>query len=335
VVVDGVRLQPDAAVAWTDLKVEAATAGHALVLRSGYRSYIDQAVIFNGKLTDRSDAGIDRRLRTAAPPGYSKHHTGYAIDISEAGHTVFTFRQTSGYTWLANDNFANAKRHGWIPSYPDGALDQGPDPEPWELVWVGRTNIVCGDFRPIDGRTFCDTAGRSQAADIEWLSDAGITRGCEPSRYCIDAPITRGEFITMVWRHSCRPSHLTGTPFVDLGAGRFYEPAVRWAWGTEVTVGVDEDHFGPDYDITRAEAVTLLWRTAGRPTTATGAPFDDTTQHAFYAAAVDWGNAVDIVRGTSPTTFEPNRSLTRGEAASVIQRLDRTGIVDRTPCAAP
>ena len=335
VIVDGRLLQPDAAAAWTALKEAAAAAGHPLQLRSGYRSAADQASIFNGRLTDRSDEGIDRRLRTAAAPGYSKHHTGYAADITQVGHSVFTFDTTSGYEWVSADNFANAKRFGWVPSYPDGAFDQGPEPEPWELVWVGAVNIVCGDFRPTDGRTFCDTSGRSQLGDIEWLNDQAITNGCEPHRYCIDDSITRAQFITMSWRHRCRPERLEATPFVDLGAGRYYVPAVQWAWAAGVTTGVDESHFGPDLEVSRAEAVTVMWRALGRPLVVPDSPFHDIRRPSFYANAVEWAHDAAIVRGTSPTTFEPDRPLSRGEAASILNRLDQTGEIDRAECADP
>ena len=42
------------------------------------------------------------------------------------------------------DNFYNAKRFGFIPSYPDDLNAQGPNPEPWEFVWVGVDLIECG-----------------------------------------------------------------------------------------------------------------------------------------------------------------------------------------------
>ncbi len=31
-----------------------------------------------------------------------------------------------------------------MPSYPDDVEDQGPNPEPWEFVWVGTGLIRCG-----------------------------------------------------------------------------------------------------------------------------------------------------------------------------------------------
>ncbi len=45
--------------------------------------------------------------------------------------------------WLRADDFAVAKRHGFVPSYPRGSAPQGPQPEPWEFVHVGVGAIRC------------------------------------------------------------------------------------------------------------------------------------------------------------------------------------------------
>jgi hypothetical protein len=45
----------------------------------------------------------------------------------------------------AADGFANAKRFGWLPSYPPGVPNIGPNPEPWEWVWVGEAAIGCAE----------------------------------------------------------------------------------------------------------------------------------------------------------------------------------------------
>jgi D-alanyl-D-alanine carboxypeptidase-like protein len=135
-------LQPEAAAAWASLQAAAATAGHSISIFSGYRSIERQVAVFVGKLTGTSDVEIETRVRSVAVPGYSKHHTGYAIDIRAAGGGDFGIRDTAAYAWLSANNFANTKAHGWIPSYPDGSGPAGPDPEPWEFVWVGVNAII-------------------------------------------------------------------------------------------------------------------------------------------------------------------------------------------------
>jgi LAS superfamily LD-carboxypeptidase LdcB len=143
---DGFLLQKPAADGWQTLKQAAAKSGINLVLTSGYRSIASQKTIFaadlapeyqvadilNGKI----DGALDKVLSRASVPGYSRHHTGYTIDVGCGGEGT-AFKNTSCYQWIKKDNFAQARLAGYIPSYPQGAALQGPNPEEWEFVWVG------------------------------------------------------------------------------------------------------------------------------------------------------------------------------------------------------
>ncbi len=142
---DGVPMQPQAAAAWLELKEAARAAGHGFIVSSAYRSPDAQRTQFNSKLRGSTDEAIDAALTWYSIPGTSKHHSGYALDFRYANGTFGEFRDTSDYAWLAADNFYNAKRFGFIPSYPDDVAAQGPNPEPWEFVWVGVDLIRCGD----------------------------------------------------------------------------------------------------------------------------------------------------------------------------------------------
>jgi hypothetical protein len=141
---DSVPMQPEPAEAWLELKAAARAAGHGFIVSSAYRSPASQRTQFNSKLRGTSDEAIDAALTWYSIPGTSKHHGGYALDFRYANGTFGEFRDTPDYAWLAADNFYNAKRFGFIPSYPDDVSEQGPNPEPWEFVWVGVDLIRCG-----------------------------------------------------------------------------------------------------------------------------------------------------------------------------------------------
>ena len=139
---DGIALQRPAAAAWLALKRDAAEHGFELELNSAYRGHQYQRELFLRPLKAPYELDdLAERLKMSAPPGYSKHHTGYAIDIGQPGY--HDFGQAPVYEWLSADNFANAKKHGWIPSYPPDGGRQGPVPEPWELTYVGVEAILC------------------------------------------------------------------------------------------------------------------------------------------------------------------------------------------------
>lgn len=139
-------LQPLAAEAWARLKEAAADDGYAVSLTSAYRSPERQRELFTGRLyglislaslrAGRGDAQIAKILEVTAPPGYSRHHTGYTIDLwCEDGSGSFLASRC--FDWMSANDYENAMKFGWIPSYPAGTSLQGPEPEPWEYVWVG------------------------------------------------------------------------------------------------------------------------------------------------------------------------------------------------------
>lgn len=142
--VAGVPMQPQAAEAWTGLREEARRAGMRFIVSSAYRSPAAQRTQFLSMLDGTSDDAIDEALTWWSIPGTSKHHAGYALDFRYERGTFAEFRSTPDYGWLADDNFAEPKRHGLIPSYPDDVANQGPNPEPWEFVWIGTGLIHCG-----------------------------------------------------------------------------------------------------------------------------------------------------------------------------------------------
>ncbi len=146
--IDGQQLQSSAADAWVKLKAKASKAGHSMSLVSGYRSVGDQRALYLSRLAATgvtieevangdADAEVNQVLVTSSIPGYSKHHTGYTMDLQCAGYVFENFKNSPCHDWLSVDNFKIAKELGFIPSYPDGADAQGPDPEAWEYVYVG------------------------------------------------------------------------------------------------------------------------------------------------------------------------------------------------------
>jgi LAS superfamily LD-carboxypeptidase LdcB len=145
--------QPQLNTAITNLRTAAAQeAGLNFVTVSGYRSINDQRGIFLAAMdqvgVNRSliasgsqDGLIESVLVTRSIPGYSKHHTGYTVDFGCNSQDLLGFINTACYEWISANNYENAKRFGLIPSYPDGAINQGPNPEQWEYVWVGEAAL--------------------------------------------------------------------------------------------------------------------------------------------------------------------------------------------------
>ena len=146
--IEGNMLQPQISPSWKSLKSAASKKGLTITIVSGYRSVDEQRNLFLQRLSaagtsiesvaaGKSDKQVDKVLITTSLPGYSKHHTGYTIDILCSGYAFENFKNSPCSDWIIADNYAIAKENGFIPSYPPSADAQGPDPEAWEYVWVG------------------------------------------------------------------------------------------------------------------------------------------------------------------------------------------------------
>jgi zinc D-Ala-D-Ala carboxypeptidase len=124
------QLLPEAAAAWRDMQAAAASDGYQLVVLSAYRSVARQVELIQYKLD--SGININEILTSIAPPGYSEHHTGCAIDIAATHHQALdeAFATTDEYTWLT----AHALAFGFRLSYPRGNT-VGYVFEPWHWCW--------------------------------------------------------------------------------------------------------------------------------------------------------------------------------------------------------
>lgn len=146
--VDGYQLHKSVHQPWLDLKAEATASGLTMYIVSAYRSVDEQRSLFLSRLNAEgvtissvaagtADESVNTVLITSSIPGYSKHHTGYTVDLQCAGFAFENFKNSPCYAWLSANNYEKAKQYGFIPSYPADATLQGPDPEAWEFVWVG------------------------------------------------------------------------------------------------------------------------------------------------------------------------------------------------------
>ena len=118
-----------------------------------------------------------------------------------------------------------------------------------------------------------------------------------------------------------KPLTTTGKhPFTDVPAGAYYEDAVVWAVGKNITTGMSAAAFDPNGSCTRAQIVTFLWRAAGSPEPKTMKGFDDVASKAYYAKAVAWAVENGITTGTSASKFSPNDPCTRTQAVTFLFR---------------
>lgn len=136
----GRQLRPEAAEALTAMRAAAERDGVILSVLSAYRGFELQKRLFFEVKAERNQTSADR-ARVSAPPGFSEHSTGYAVDLGDARlpatHLQESFDSTEAYRWLDR----HAARFHFVRSFPRGNR-QGVSYEPWHWRFEGSTEAL-------------------------------------------------------------------------------------------------------------------------------------------------------------------------------------------------
>ncbi|MBC8121192.1 MAG: D-alanyl-D-alanine carboxypeptidase family protein [Gemmatimonadaceae bacterium] len=135
----GVWLRKQAATQYERMRLAARAEGVGLIGISGFRDESYQEKLFTRQLGKQGTASTATRVN--APPGYSEHHTGYAIDIGDASNSgsdaQLIFERTPAFRWLVR----HAGRYGYEMSFPK-QTSQSVSYEPWHWRFVGNREAL-------------------------------------------------------------------------------------------------------------------------------------------------------------------------------------------------
>ena len=95
---------------------------------------------------------------------------------------------------------------------------------------------------------------------VLWAVENGITTGTSATTFSPDAPCTRAQGVTFLWRANGSKTASAAASFTDVASDAYYAPAVAWAAEQNVTGGVGNGLFSPDTTCTRAQIVSMLYR---------------------------------------------------------------------------
>jgi D-alanyl-D-alanine carboxypeptidase len=124
-------LIPEAAAAWRTMRRAAHEDGIVLSIVSAYRSVERQVEIVRRKL--EAGQSLEQILAVSAPPGFSEHHTGRAVDVTTPRAPILDvgFAETDAYHWLMR----RAGEFHFVLSYPDSNNRHGYAFEPWHWCY--------------------------------------------------------------------------------------------------------------------------------------------------------------------------------------------------------
>lgn len=109
--------------------------------------------------------------------------------------------------------------------------------------------------------SFTDVAANAYYCKaVLWAVENGITTGTSATTFSPDAPCTRAQGVTFLWRANGSKAASAAASFTDVASDAYYAPAVAWAAEQNVTGGVGNGLFSPDTTCTRAQNVSMLYR---------------------------------------------------------------------------
>ena len=137
--------------------------------------------------------------------------------------------------------------------------------------------------------------------------------------------MTRGMFVTVLYRLDGQPAVGPGGAFSDVGnPSAFYFDPVTWASGNGIVSGFTDGTFRPSAAITREQMAAIMHRYAtfkGRDMSMPGTVFDTFPDRGevseFAALAMRWAVSWEIIRGSGGNLL-PRNTATRAEVAQII-----------------
>ncbi|MBQ9045394.1 MAG: S-layer homology domain-containing protein [Oscillospiraceae bacterium] len=161
---------------------------------------------------------------------------------------------------------------------------------------------------------------------VDYAVRNGLFMGTSETTFEPDTAMTRAMLVTVLHRMEGTPEAQEESKFTDL-EDDWYKAAVAWAAENGIVMGTDEEHFEPNGQVTREQAMTMLMRYAkykGMDVSATIdlAKFADADAVSDWALeSVQWAVASGLIQGMPDNTIQPQGESTRAQIATILMRF--------------
>ncbi len=164
-------------------------------------------------------------------------------------------------------------------------------------------------------------------SSVNYVVQNKLMNGTSDTTFSPHDYMTRGMFVTVLWRIEGEPLPQNTLLYNDVSAhDYFYEPII-WASSNEIVNGYNKISFGPGDCITREQLVTILYRYCSNKeinlhSNASLENFNDEKTVSEYAyLPIKWAVGNDLITGVSADVLAPERYASRAECAAIINRF--------------
>ena len=243
----------------------------------------------------RVKAGVGYTLPecTFTPPEGKEFAGWLAVNgnVYPAGHDVFsTYDQSLKATW--KDKEVTEVTISFDPNGGTGTM------QPMKVKSGEEFELPECTFTPPEGKEF---AG--------WLAENGKVYPAGDIVLSYSSSVLKA-----TWKDTTEVD--VTQMFTDVTKNWAY-PGIQYCVTHGIMGGMGDGTFAPTGTTTRAQIVQILYNLEGTPAVSGTTPFTDLTAN-WYKPAILWAYQNNVVAGTSPTTFDPERPVTREQIAVIL-----------------
>ena len=243
----------------------------------------------------RVKAGVGYTLPecTFTPPEGKEFAGWLAVNgnVYPAGHDVYsTYDQSLKATW--KDKEVAEVTISFDPNGGTGTM------QPMKVKAGKEFELPKCTFTPPEGKEF---AG--------WLAKNGKVYPAGDIVYSTNSSVLKA-----TWKDAAEVD--VTQMFTDVEKNWAY-PGIQYCVTHGIMGGMGDGTFAPTGTTTRAQIVQILYNLEGTPAVSGTTPFTDLTAN-WYKPAILWAYQNNVVAGTSPTTFDPERPVTREQIAVIL-----------------
>ena len=123
----------------------------------------------------------------------------------------------------------------------------------WRAAGSPAPTLAENPFTDVNPEDYCYDA-------VLWAVETGIAKGTSAAAFSPDAPCTRGQIVTFLYRAEGEPAGYANSGYMDVPETSYCAAPVAWAVALRITSGTGTLTFSPDDLCTRAQIVTFLYR---------------------------------------------------------------------------
>ncbi|MBR4077143.1 MAG: S-layer homology domain-containing protein, partial [Oscillospiraceae bacterium] len=160
---------------------------------------------------------------------------------------------------------------------------------------------------------------------VMWAKENEVTGGKTADTFAPNESCTRAQVVTFLWAAAGKPEPKSSVnPFDDVADDAWYLKPVLWAVENGITSGISKREFGPEQTCTRAQVVTFLYASAGKPApTSSNIPFTDVSAADWFVNPVLWAVENHITGGIGNNMFGPNDTCTRAQVVTFLYKASQ------------